>query len=81
MIMRATDQFVMSSSMSWEGVGKFFFKCFDSFGGSCFREGCGCTYIDVDPFLLREGLVFVHEDSFRHGERNAVLKDFASKIM
>ena len=25
------------------------------------------TYLDVHPFLLGEGFVFVHEDAFGHG--------------
>lgn len=76
MIIKATDQFVMSSSMSWE-VWVSFQNVLIVWG---LLKDCW-TYVDVDPFLLREGLVLVHEDSFRHGRRNAVLKGFASKIL
>lgn len=26
------------------------------------------THVDIDPFLLDQGFVFVHEDAFGHGE-------------
>ena len=33
--------------------------------GRC-KTGSVNAYLDVDPFLLRKRLVFVHEDTFRH---------------
>lgn len=32
------------------------------------------THVDIDPFLLDQGFVFVHEDAFGHGEQCRVVE-------